>query len=243
MTQRLTLPQRRARETRQRLLEAASRVFARRGYGQATVEEIAGEAEISIGALYHHFAGKEDVFKAVLDKHMRSEFMELGALGPAASFREIIERFVAYQFEHMESDLESPDLSMEFWALAAREEWARRPVAEFHARACDVFARVLRIGQAAGVVRADLDVEAAAFLLLAVFEGVAVLGALDPDRLQLKGLKQSWADLIERFIQGDGGLDVQAFAGRVAELFQRASDEEAAGQDETRREGGAGDGA
>ncbi len=69
--ERLTLPQQRARETRQRILDAAFRVFARQGLGQASIDDIAREASISKGALYHHFPGKQELFYALLRDRVR----------------------------------------------------------------------------------------------------------------------------------------------------------------------------
>jgi AcrR family transcriptional regulator len=51
--------------TRNRLLRAAERVFARVGYEKAQVEEIAGAAGFSKGALYAHFKSKEELFLAL----------------------------------------------------------------------------------------------------------------------------------------------------------------------------------
>lgn len=53
--------------SRDQLLAAASRVFARQGYHGASMNEIAAEAGFSKGALYWNFAGKEDLFFALLD--------------------------------------------------------------------------------------------------------------------------------------------------------------------------------
>jgi AcrR family transcriptional regulator len=61
MARGLTLPQQRKEETRVRILEAACRVFAGRGYEAATVEEITAECGIAEGALYGHFASKEEL--------------------------------------------------------------------------------------------------------------------------------------------------------------------------------------
>jgi AcrR family transcriptional regulator len=54
--------------SREQLLAAASRVFARRGYHGASMSEIATEAGFSKGALYWNFASKEDLFFALLDE-------------------------------------------------------------------------------------------------------------------------------------------------------------------------------
>lgn len=57
-----------AKETRRRILDAAVRVFAAKGYHAARVDEIVGESETSKGAVYFHFPSKQDIFLAVIDK-------------------------------------------------------------------------------------------------------------------------------------------------------------------------------
>jgi AcrR family transcriptional regulator len=54
--------------SRRRILDAARRVFACRGYEGASIGEIASEAGFSKGALYWNFAGKEELFFALLDE-------------------------------------------------------------------------------------------------------------------------------------------------------------------------------
>ena len=61
-----TQAERRAR-TRAALLEAGARGFSRYGYGNLVLEKVAGEAGYTRGALYHLFAGKEDLAVAVVD--------------------------------------------------------------------------------------------------------------------------------------------------------------------------------
>src|SRR5262249_59391444 len=57
-------------QTRERLIDAASQVFARRGYHAATLEEVAREAGYSTGAVYSNFSGKEDLFLALADRQI-----------------------------------------------------------------------------------------------------------------------------------------------------------------------------
>ncbi|MFD0586584.1 TetR/AcrR family transcriptional regulator [Paenibacillus sp. GCM10027627] len=56
-----------ANETLRRLMLVAKRHFADNGYGHASLEAIAAEAEVTRGALYHHFRNKQGLFHAVLD--------------------------------------------------------------------------------------------------------------------------------------------------------------------------------
>lgn len=58
--------QARAVERRETLLRAATQVFAKRGYAQAQMDEIAREAQTSKGGLYFHFPNKETLLAAVI---------------------------------------------------------------------------------------------------------------------------------------------------------------------------------
>ena len=62
------LQQGRARARQQRILDAALRVFSRRGYRDASVEEIADKSSTSKGGIYFHFPGKEAIFLHLLDR-------------------------------------------------------------------------------------------------------------------------------------------------------------------------------
>jgi AcrR family transcriptional regulator len=59
------------------LIEAATQVFASRGFQGATVEEIAEAAGYSHGAVYSNFAGKEELFLAVFERYMTQRIGEV----------------------------------------------------------------------------------------------------------------------------------------------------------------------
>ena len=54
-------------ETRARLVETGRELFAARGYAGVSMEQVCTRAEVTRGALYHHFAGKDDLFLAVCE--------------------------------------------------------------------------------------------------------------------------------------------------------------------------------
>lgn len=71
-----TKPERRTQRQRSEattrdLLEAAREMFARDGYGATSLEAVAAEANVTKGALYHHFAGKRELFEAVFEEEER----------------------------------------------------------------------------------------------------------------------------------------------------------------------------
>lgn len=59
----------RSEKSRQQILDAALRLFSHRGYGATGVREIAEEAGVSKGNVYHHFPDKEAIFRALLDRY------------------------------------------------------------------------------------------------------------------------------------------------------------------------------
>jgi AcrR family transcriptional regulator len=63
--------------TRARLLDAAERVFASRGFAEASLDEIAEVAGLTKGAVYSNFDKKLDLLLAVLDERMNRRFMAI----------------------------------------------------------------------------------------------------------------------------------------------------------------------
>jgi AcrR family transcriptional regulator len=62
-----TLRERQAEATRQLLVSVARQLFAERGYAATSIEDIIQGAGVARGALYHHFSGKDALFRAVYD--------------------------------------------------------------------------------------------------------------------------------------------------------------------------------
>lgn len=61
----------RSEKSRQQILDAALRLFSHRGYGATSVVDIATEANVSKGNVYHHFPDKETIFRSLLDKYFQ----------------------------------------------------------------------------------------------------------------------------------------------------------------------------
>jgi AcrR family transcriptional regulator len=121
----------RGREPRDELLNAALRVFARRGYREAGVDEIATEAGYSKGALYWHFSGKEELLLALLDERidtpMRDRFALLASAPPERDMSAEATRAFAQQ---LDGEREALLLEREYWSLAIRDQELRARYAE-----------------------------------------------------------------------------------------------------------------
>ena len=180
-TRRLTRDERKA-ETRERLLEAATRVFARRGYQAASVDEVAEDAGFSTGALYSNFDGKEDLFLVVLERHISRQVRELS---DAVAERPTIDERARGGAEHWMAFVErEPELVMlfiEFWAFAVRNPEVRP---RFAARYADVRAAVSRLidsGARELGVELAIPAEQLATAIDALADGFALQKLADPD--------------------------------------------------------------
>ncbi|WP_158886825.1 TetR/AcrR family transcriptional regulator [Amycolatopsis anabasis] len=82
----------RGRATREQLIAIGTRLFAERGYEDTSIEAVIHESGVSRGAIYHHFAGKEGLFEAVLEDLGAKTDAELATVAraerdPVASLR------------------------------------------------------------------------------------------------------------------------------------------------------------
>ena len=117
-------------QTRARLLEAAARVYARRGFGGATLDEVAAEAGFTKGAVYDHFGSKENLLLALMEEYLAGQVIEQVELFDRA--RTTWERPLAGSDRFMESVQEDPDplrLFVELWIHAQRDARLRKRLA------------------------------------------------------------------------------------------------------------------
>ena len=91
----------RTEATRSALIAAARPLFAQRGYAGVGTEEIARAAGVTRGALYHHFAGKRELFEAVYERieielaeRIASGALQASASSPLAAMKAGAEMFL-----------------------------------------------------------------------------------------------------------------------------------------------------
>jgi AcrR family transcriptional regulator len=121
----------RRHETREEVLAAASRVFARNGFHATSLDAVAEEAGFSRGAVYYNFADKEELFLELLDRRCAERAGDIrevfGAGGDGiASTTEQAQLAAREALDAMTGDPEWRALYLEFLAHAARDRSFRR---------------------------------------------------------------------------------------------------------------------
>jgi TetR/AcrR family transcriptional regulator len=183
-----------AEARRQAVLDTACRVFSQTSYRGATTAEIAREAGISEPILYRHFGSKRDLYLACLEEawgSFRAVCEEALAGDPGKCLGAIGDAYMAKSRKIRVIDLWIQGLN-EASADKAIAAAVRKQVREVH----DFFADVIRDGQRRGVIHADRDPVAEAWILvagglLATIDG-RLGGLLGDDLRAVRDARREW---------------------------------------------------
>jgi AcrR family transcriptional regulator len=170
------------RQARDELVSAALRVFARRGYRAAGVDEIAAEAGYSKGALYWHFSGKAELLDALLDERVDAPMREKLALLASAPPEQDMSVEASRTFgRQVAEQREALLLEREYWSLAIRDPELRARYAERQAElrrelgaAMEARARHL------GTPDVGMPAEDVARIVLSIIGGLTVDELIEP---------------------------------------------------------------
>jgi AcrR family transcriptional regulator len=211
VTERLTRKQRQE-HTRTCLLEAAARVFARRGLAQASVDEVAADAGFTKGAVYANFGSKEELFLEMLDRKFASRLAELEAvLGtdepPEAQARAAGREFLAA----ISGDPEWGRLFVEAALHASRHEAFREKLQASYQQMRDRMVELLRARLEADGLEPPVPYDQLAMMFFAMANGVGferlVEGDAVPDDLfaTMLGLftRGAWSAQFDGVADGD----------------------------------------
>jgi AcrR family transcriptional regulator len=173
----------RREETRAVLLRAAVDVIARKGFAEASLQEIADAAGISKGALHYHFRAKDDLVEPVLERcaaHVRevaaSAWRQDGP--PAERMRRALR---AMWQTRREGGVEVATLA-DLVTRAVHDERVRASVAAMFRRAEEDLGREIASAIAALGLRPRVPAEMLPRLLLAVLDGFTLHGYVSDDR-------------------------------------------------------------
>ena len=180
---RLTREQKRA-ANRERLLEAAGRVFSQRGYHGATIEEIVEQSGLSNGALYYNFRNKEDLFLALFDQRIEARIaaVERSFQSARVSDEESAAQVRTAAMQGV-TDIDDPSewaMFFEFVAHAGRTPAFRREFRKRSRRMRAAFERAVERQAGALGVELSLPAEQAAVGIAALTHGLAVQRVTDP---------------------------------------------------------------
>jgi TetR/AcrR family fatty acid metabolism transcriptional regulator len=156
-------------DKRERILDAAIKVFAKSGYHGSRISDIAREAGIAYGLVYHYFKNKEEILGSIFEQRW-------------GGFLEALEGIAAERTSAEDRLVSVAGLMLS--AYRVRPDWVKVLVIEIQrssrfaepgqlravGQLFDVVRRILRDGQEAGELRRDLDPAIACYVFLGALE-------------------------------------------------------------------------
>lgn len=164
------------------ILATASRLFAEKGYSQTTTAEIAREAGVAEGTLYHHFGSKDAIFLTLFDETVEGYLAGIEAiLGRGMTGRETISAFARFHFDYVSRRREQHLILLrDFPAHLTVEHFtSRSPRREKLDGITELLSRILARGKADGTLHLPSPVRETAEMLRGSFYGTTRLKMLD----------------------------------------------------------------
>lgn len=187
-----------AERRRRQILDAALVCFRRRGFHQATMQEICAEAGISPGALYRYFSSKADIIAAIAEDERRESEAALfdarrqgGLIDVLCAIAErVVGRFAQEDYAPIFADV---------FAEAARDPNLARRLAEIDNQSHQRLKDAIAAAQSRGEVDCSLNPDIAARTLMAAIEGLGLRNAMaGPDAR--RAVISNFRALAERYL-------------------------------------------
>jgi TetR/AcrR family transcriptional regulator, transcriptional repressor of aconitase len=168
---------------RQQIIDAAYRCFARKGFHQTTMREIYAEAGLSPGAIYHYFESKDDIIEAsfIFDHQRSLPVLERAIEDPDPLVA--IDQLIDFFYAGLESAaaLGANRVNIQGWGEALvnprLSEPLRASLFDFRGQ----LSRLIRRGQAAGLIDKAIDPESAGEVIFSTYLGLYLQKAFIPD--------------------------------------------------------------
>jgi AcrR family transcriptional regulator len=181
---------------RPQIVEAATRVFLRKGYRKTTMPDVAREAGLSIGGIYWYFKSKDEIVLAILSQCFQSDLQALETLldvdTPAA------ERVKFFITDYLESYIEYAwlnPLGIQFYAESVHNPQVRGFIQQYLSHYRQVLVTLIEQGLQRGEFK-PVDPTDTANAILGLEEGLSLLQVADPQGVDWKKSFQTGAELI-----------------------------------------------
>lgn len=152
-------------EKRHRILEVATKEFAKKGYHDASISNIASKSGISVGAVYKYFDNKQDLFLTIADHSI--DRMEQLLLGLAEADEDVIIKVEKILREIISASRENGVLVKLYNGMTAinDKKLAKQFAVEMESMTARIYIEAIIEGQKNGEIRKDIDPQVAALLI------------------------------------------------------------------------------
>lgn len=179
---------------RESILRAATRVFARNGYFNSKVADIAREADVADGTVYLYFKSKEEILHSIFDQNM-AEAISAGRLliEKISDPGEKLRRIAMLHLERLGAD---PDLAVVFQVeLRGSTKFMREFSAAGFAEYLGLLRQTFEAGQRSGVFRKELNAKLVSKILFGALDEMATNWIISKRKYKLEPMAEVVMDV------------------------------------------------
>jgi TetR/AcrR family transcriptional repressor of uid operon len=158
-------------ELKERIILSAIENFARSGFDKTRMEDIASSSGLAKGTLYLYFKSKEDLFFALCEHNLEQLRNQLSKL--FSKKENIMSDAEGFYNEYHRVSLGDDTIWFEMIALSTRNPKLRKILVEYHSKVYQAVKEFLKIQIERGFFRKDIDIDAIAGGLVALYNGLA----------------------------------------------------------------------
>lgn len=195
-------------DKRELITDAATHVFAEKGFHQARVSDVARRAGVADGTIYLYFKNKEDLLLSIFEEKMDLLLQGLDeAIGQVTDPRQRIRAFASFHFEQVRTNRATAEVLQIELRLSNKFLKEYRP--EKLWAYLGVFAQIVREGQAQGLFREDVDPFVSMWAFFGALDEFAMQWVLarNPERFSLAEAAEQISSIFIRGILADGVQD------------------------------------
>jgi TetR/AcrR family transcriptional regulator, acrAB operon repressor len=189
-----------AEQTKQHIIRSAIKVMNKKGLSSTRFEDIAKEANVTRGAIYHYFKNKSEILYAIHQGHKKRihEFMDKftsGDVEPIHGMKQaLIETFIQFEKNDEFREVEELFLKIEFASIIKEDKELCNMFSTDREESICRLIEILKQGQESGIIRNDIEIEKLVYSVMSFFVGITSLWSM-------QYLKFSIADMAKDYVE------------------------------------------
>ena len=192
------MPRQKQEEKYSKILKAATRVFAREGFHNAKIEDVAKEAGVAHGTVYLYFGGKDDLLISIFQENLEELVEYVSSEVEKEAYAEgKLRRMISLQIELIETNSELAELMLVEFPQTGK--FLNNSVINDLAAYIDMIANILKEGVAEGAFDDSIDVNVVATVIYSGIQGIATRWILEEMKYPLNKVAN---EISEVFLSG-----------------------------------------
>jgi TetR/AcrR family transcriptional regulator, repressor for uid operon len=159
-------------EVREKIVHAAIIAFSKYGYDRTRMDDIADTAKLSKGTLYLYFKSKEELFYAISENNIRDLKEHLSALFTKSE--DLVSDSQKFYVNFRKASEQSDEIFLETIAESSRNQKLQDMLYHQRLKVLDVVTEYLSLQIKKGFLNSDIDIDAVALSLVALYDGLTV---------------------------------------------------------------------